>query len=60
MGKIRRWRLRKRTRRAAFLLRKIDTEMKQMRWPKYKRKQFWRDFIKSPELRDEVFARTLQ
>lgn len=29
------------------LLRDLDSNMKKARYPRYKRRQFWRDFIKS-------------
>jgi len=46
------WLFNRRVKKAVWLLKKIDKGMKQH--PRWKRKQFWKDFIKSPSFR-EVF-----
>jgi len=47
-------------RRGLLLLWKIDNYMKVRKWPAYKRKQFWHDFIKSPKSRSEIFGWALK
>lgn len=42
------------------MLLKIDLAMKRKNWPQWKRKQYWRDLIKSPEKREDLFKGTLE
>ena len=44
---------------AAALLYGIDRSMDRLRWPHWKRKQFWRDFVKSPKFRDVFYKEIL-
>jgi len=46
--------LKRRIKRTVFLLNKIDATMRAMSMPKWKRKQIWRDFIKSESQRMNV------
>lgn len=40
---------------AIFLFMRMDSVMKECKWPAYRVKQFWRSFIKSPRSREKVF-----
>ena len=51
---IRDWLLRRKIRQAVKLLAKIDRTMAAMGMPRWKRKQMWRDFIKSESQRMNV------
>jgi len=51
---IKNWLLRRRIKRAAELLAKIDRTMKALEMPRWKRKQMWRDFIKSESQRMNI------
>ena len=53
--RFREWQLKKGLARAVRLLRKMDTNMRDMGWPRQRRRGFWRDFSRSPSLRGEVF-----
>ena len=44
---------------ALMLLWRIDIHMSRTKWPRYKRKQWWNDFIKSPASRGIVFQQVL-
>jgi len=50
------WRLKKRIRQAQWLLWRIDKIMKAMNMPRYKRKQMWRDFVKSENQRKNMIS----
>lgn len=45
--------LKYRLRRLVNLHLKIDESMKKRGWPGWRRRQWWRDFIRSPEAREE-------
>jgi hypothetical protein len=45
---------------ALIFLWRIDVFMKEKKWPAWKRKQFWHDFVKSPKSRDRLFANILK
>jgi len=47
--------LKRRIKKARTLLRKIDAGMRMMGMPRWKSKQIWRDFIKSADVRQEIF-----
>ena len=55
--KYRQWILKRRLKQAIRLLSKIDKSMKELNWPRWKRKQFWRDFVTSPTFRSQFFSR---
>jgi len=48
------WLLKKRINQAITLLKKIDDLMKALNMPRWKRKQMWRDFIKSEDQRMNI------
>lgn len=48
------WLLKKRINQAITLLKKIDDLMKTLNMPRWKRKQIWRDFIKSEDQRMNI------
>jgi len=48
-------RLKKDVKRAQGILRKINLSLKRMGWSRQRRRLFWRDFSKSPHLREEIF-----
>jgi hypothetical protein len=48
MKYFRRWILKRRIKRAQSLIQKIEDTLCAMKAPRWKRKQIWRDFIKSP------------
>jgi len=50
----RKWRLQRQLRKARLLLFRIDFIMRKMGMPRYKRKQMWRDFIKSEAQRKNM------
>lgn len=52
-------RLRRLARRAARLSRRFDNIMRREDWPRWKRRQFWRDFIKDGDAREQ-FCRYLE
>ncbi len=54
MKLIKNWLLRKQIKQAVKLLQKIDGTMKSLDMPRWKRKQIWRDFIKSGKQRMNV------
>jgi hypothetical protein len=53
MNIIRKIILRYRIKRLMELCMKIDEAMRTRDWPAWKRKQWWRDFMKSPIAREE-------
>ena len=53
--KIDNWLLRRKIKKAIDILVRIDVTMKKLGYPRYKRKQFWRDFITSAAKRKETF-----
>jgi len=55
MRRFRHWMLKRRIKKARALLRKIDAGMRMMGMPRWKSKQMWRDFIKSADVRQEIF-----
>ena len=44
---------------ALMLLWRIDIHMRRSKWPQWRRKQFWSEFIKSPASRGIVFQQVL-
>jgi len=54
--RIREKRLRKDVKRAQAILRRINSNMKRMGWSRQRRRVFWREFSKSPHLREEIFG----
>jgi len=48
---LHRWRMTRRMARLKATIRGIDRSMKRAGWPNWKRKQLWRDFIRSAEVR---------
>jgi len=50
------WRLKRKIRQAQWLLSRIDAIMKAMNMPRYKRKQMWRDFVKSENQRKNMIS----
>jgi hypothetical protein len=48
---IRRWLIRRRVAKLRTTIRRIDMVIKRDGWPNWKRKQLWRDFIRSAEFR---------
>lgn len=44
---------------ALMLLWRIDIHMRREKWPQYRRKRFWSEFIKSPASRGIVFQNVL-
>ena len=44
---------------ALMLLWRIDIHMRRSKWPQYRRKRFWSEFIKSPASRGIVFQNIL-
>jgi hypothetical protein len=48
---IHRWRMGRRMTKLKATIRGIDRSMKREGWPHWKRKQLWRDFIRSAEVR---------
>jgi len=54
LNAYRRWRLGRQLQKAKLLLFRIDVIMGKMGMPKYKRKQMWRDFIKSEAQRKNM------
>jgi hypothetical protein len=52
-------RLKVQMKKAAVMLMNIDRSMDRLRWPHWKRKQFWRDFVKSPKFRDGLYKEIL-
>jgi len=54
MRAIKNWRLRRRIKQAVKLLAKIDATMRALGMPRWKRKQMWRDFIKSESQRMNI------
>lgn len=51
---IKNWLLKRRIKQAIKLLAAIDNMMKSMKMPRWRRRQVWRDFIKSEAQRKEV------
>jgi len=51
---IDKWLLRRRINQAIKLLKKIDNLMKALNMPRWKRRQMWRDFVKSEKQRMNV------
>jgi len=60
MLKWRKKRLKKLMKDADFLLLGIERMMKEQKWSRTERKQFWRDFIKSPKSREYIFSDILK
>ncbi len=64
MKKFNKWRKKRKYQRtmnkAIFFFVRLDVAMKDNNWPRYKRRQFWRDFIKSPKARDSVLRQVLE
>lgn len=54
MKRFKQWRLKRRVLSTASLLVKVDSDMKKLGMPRYKRKQIWGDFVKSPERRLDI------
>jgi len=52
-------RLRKMANRAIVMLWQLDINMKNAGWSRQQRRQFWRDFTKSPKARDVLFGKVL-
>lgn len=52
--------LRYRIKRLTDLCMKVDEAMRARGWPAWKRKQWWRDFMKSPIARQEFCAGLLK
>ena len=48
------WLLKRRIKQSVKLLAKIDQTMSALKMPRWKRKQMWRDFIKSESQRENV------
>lgn len=48
------WLLKRRIKQAVKLLARIDNTMSALQMPRWKRKQIWRDFIKSESQRNNV------
>jgi len=42
------WRMRRLAKRAKRLFRILDRHMGMMKWPRWRRRQWWRDYIKEP------------
>ena len=53
---FRRWRLQRSLDKARLLLLRIDVLMKRMDMPRQKRRQMWRDFIKSENQRKNMVS----
>ena len=49
----RRWRLKRNTKKAIALLLRIDRSLADR--PRWQRRQFWRDFIRSPKTREIMY-----
>ena len=56
INSYREWRLKRSIQRAAWLLKRIDLIMKRMNMPRQKRRQMWRDFIKSENQRKNMIS----
>jgi len=52
----RKWRLQRQLRKARMLLFRIDVIMRKMNMPRWKRKQMWRDFVKSEAQRKNMIS----
>jgi len=52
----RKWRLERNIQKAALFLKRIDSIMKRMNMPRQKRRQMWRDFIKSENQRKNMIS----
>lgn len=55
LGKYREWKFRRDSRRVARLLKRINSVMILRGWPKWKRQQFWHNFIKHDSVRSQLF-----
>ena len=55
MRRFKRWRTKRQFKRAIALLIKADQAMREMGMPKKMRKQMWRDFVRSPENRMNLY-----
>jgi len=54
MRPLKNWLLKRRIKQAVKLLARIDKTMSALQMPRWKRKQIWRDFIKSENQRENV------
>lgn len=54
--KFKAWKWRRMSRRLCLLVIRIDCAMKHEGWPAWKKRQWWRDVIKSPRARDAAFT----
>lgn len=54
MRPFKNWLLKRRIKQSVKLLARIDRTMKALEMPRWKRKQMWRDFIKSESQRENV------
>lgn len=52
--KYRKWKFKRLQRQSVIFLKLLDVFMKKNKWPSWRRKQFWHDFIKSPASREAV------
>ena len=59
MSLYRRYRDKRDMKAALMLLWRIDIHMRRDKWPQYRRKRFWSEFIKSPASRGIVFQQVL-
>jgi len=53
--KFRRWQFKRDMKKALVVMWRIDMFMRKDGFPSYQRKQFWRDFFKSPAMRQRIF-----
>lgn len=56
MHLLRRWILKHRIKRAQLLIQKIEDTLCAMNAPRWKRKQIWRDFIKTESGRSAIYS----
>ena len=49
------WLLRRDAKKTRILLRRIDVAMARLGWPRWRRKQFWRDFHRDDAVVEDLF-----
>ena len=56
LRRFRLWRLHRKARKVQAIVRKIDAAMNRLGLPRVKRRQMWREVIKSADARAEAFS----
>lgn len=56
LQEVRLWKLRRKARKVQAIVERLDIAMQRMGLPRQKRRQMWREIIKSSDIRKEAFG----